>query len=170
MTSTLTVGVTFNSIQSAKDDVLKFCDDNFVNFVVDTNNKKSLRFVCKHGTRQRVRGTGNRPNQHQNFLDCKASISFFKSQKLNNLKCTKIENQLDHPVSKQIYKYGNAVLTEEEILMSSNLKNGNSKPSQIKRILLEKFNKQITIQKLKNALAKTSTDDKEDDINFVEFF
>ena len=54
--------------------------------------------------------------------------------------------------------------------MSSNLRRSNCKPSQIKRILLEKFNKQISIQKLKNVLAKTPGEDQDDNIDFEEFF
>ena len=170
MANTLSVGDIVHSDERAKAMVLKFNQDNFVDFVVETNNQKSLRFVCKHGARQRARSKGQRPKQHQNFLDCKAAISFYKSLKNGTIKCTKIYNEHNHPVSEQIYKSKNVALTEEEIVMSSNLRSGNCKPSQIKRILLEKFNKQISIQKLKNVLAKTPGEDQDDNIDFEEFF
>ena len=53
--------------------------------------------------------------------------------------------------------------------LCANLKSGNCKPSQIKRILYEKFKKEITIQKLKNIVRKLPVD-ADDEINLEEFF
>ena len=53
--------------------------------------------------------------------------------------------------------------------MSSNLKSGNCQPSQIRRVLFEKFNTKISIQKLKNALAKTKGEDLDDGVDFGDF-
>ena len=165
----LSVEDIFTTVQDAKEKVKQFCDTEFVDMKIETNNKKYLKFVCKHGARLRARSTGNRPNQHQNFLGCKASISFFKSQKDNTLKCTKIDNEHNHAVSEKLYKHDKTALTEEEIALSTNLKNGNCKPSQIRRILLQKYQKEISIQKLKNVLAKTS-EEEGDGVDFAEFF
>ena len=44
-------------------------------------------------------------------------------------------------------------------------------PSQIKRVLVEKYNKELTIQKLKNILNNLpKTDNQEGDVDFEEFF
>ena len=119
----LSIGDIFDTVDSVKVKVQELCDGNFVDFKVETNNKKYLRFACKHGARLRLRSKGERPNQHyQNFLSCKATIAFYKSQKDDSLKCTKFDN---HAVSEQIYNHDKATLTEEEHELSSNLKNGN---------------------------------------------
>ena len=69
------------------------------------------------------------------------------------------------------YKRENAVLDEDEIDLCLNLKSGNCKPSQIKRVLVEKYNKELTIQKLKNILNNLpKTDNQEGDVDFEEFF
>ena len=106
---------------------------------------------------------GERPKQHYNHLACKAFVSFYKSLKDGTLKCTKVNNEHNHEVSEKIYNLENAKLDEVEIDLCINLKNGNCKPSQIKRVLKEKFNKDLTIQKkfllmnLKTRLTLTSS-------------
>ena len=170
MSHLLGIGDTFASVETAKEKVKEYCDDKFVDLKVETNNKNYLKFICKHGARLRPRSTGERPNQHQNFLGCKASVTFSKSLKDNSIKCTKIVDEHTHAVNEKIYKHDKVSLTEEEIVLSANLKNGKCKPSQIRRILLEKYNKEISIQKLKNVLAKTIVDEEDDSVNFAEFF
>ena len=171
MAAPLRAGDILANAEEAKEMVKQFSEANFVDFKVDTNNSKTLKFVCKHGERLRSRSKGDRPKQHYNFIDCKATISFYKSKKDGTCKCTRLDNIHNHPVSEQFYKFDNVTLTEEEIDLCANLRSGNCKPSQIKRILLEKFHKEITIQKLKNVLRnKVPSDDPEDDVNFEEFF
>ena len=102
-------------------------------------------------------------------MDCEASISLYNSQKDSSITCTKINNEHTHPVSQAIFDHDNVELTQTELDLCANLKNGNCKPSQIKKVLLEKFNKDITIQKLKNAMKKIP-DNPDDEIDFEDFF
>ena len=157
----------FTSVEEAKNVVQRYTETNYVDFKVATNNAKALKYCCKYGTRLRRRGKGEREGQHYNALQCQATITFYKSQKDGSLKCTKLDNVHSHPVSEKIYNDENVVLEEEELNLCANLRAGNCKPNQIKRVLLEKFNKKITIQKLKNTLAKLPSED--DDVDFETF-
>ena len=104
MASLLEVGKVFRGEEVAKAAVDDFGKTNFVDFVVDTNNKLCLKYVCKHGARFRPRCSGERPKQHYNALECSAVISFYKSPKLNGgTKCTRLEDIHNHPVSQLIY-------------------------------------------------------------------
>ena len=156
----LKVGDTFASVQGAKDAV------NWFKQQIDTNNKTSLVYHCNHGGR--VRGSkskGERPKQHYNNLGCKAMISFYKSKKDGSLTCKAVNNEHNHEVSAKVFNFENSTL---------NLKSGNCKPSQIKRVLNEKFQKDLTLQNLKNVLRNISDNNTEDldreSINFAEFF
>ena len=80
-----------------------------------------------------------------------------------------MNNEHTHPLSEAIYKHDNLKLSQDEMDLCANLKSGNCKPSQIKRVLYEKFKKEITIQKLKNIVRKLPVD-ADDEINFEEFF
>ena len=165
-------GDTFANVEDAKEAVKEFGSAVFADFRVDTNNKYSLRFFCKHGGRKKDKtGTGARKKQHYNHMDCKASISLYKSQKDGSITCTKINSEHTHPVSKAIFDHNNVELTQTELDLCANLKNGNCKPSQIKKVLLEKFNKDITIQKLKNVMKNIPANPLDDDeVNFQDFF
>ena len=149
------VGSIYESEDEIKESVRKFNEVNFVDFVVATYNKKSLRFVCKHkhGCPQRKRSTGIRVHQHYNAQNCKAVINFYKTAK-GLLKCTVLDNVHNHPVSEALYNHEHVVLNEEEMDLCVSLRSGNCKPSQIKRVMLEKYKKNITIQKLKNMMSK----------------
>ena len=149
----LIVGSTYESEDVIKESVRKFNETNFVDFVIATNNEKSLRVVCKHGCPQRKRSTGIRVHQHYNAQNCKAVINFYKTSK-GLLKCTVLDNVHNHPVSEALYKHEHVVLNEEDLDLCVSLRSGNCKPSQLKRVMLEKFNKNITIQKLKNMMSK----------------
>ena len=130
---------------------------------MNTNNKTCLRYFCKHGGRVKdKKGTGERIKQHNNHMGCTALISFYKSQKNGSLTCTKVASEHNHAVSENIYNQANVQLDEEELTLCANLKSGNCQPSQIKRVLLNKYRKDITIQKLKNVtkgLAVEETDE-----------
>ena len=52
----------------------------------------------------------------------------------------------------------------------ANLRQANAKPSQIKRVLKEKFQKEVTLQKLKNLMRKIPADDDYGHIDFEEYF
>ena len=102
-------------------------------------------------------------------MGSEASISFYKSGKDESITCTKLNNEHTHPLSEAIYKHDNLKLTKDEMDLCANLNSGNCKPSQIKRVLYEKFNKEITIQKLKNIVKKLPVDD-DDEVDFEDFF
>ena len=106
MPAYLKVNDTFDTEVEVKKEIEQFCDTFFVEFVVETNNKKYLKFVCRHGYRQRRRGKGERDHQHYLFENCGAYISFYKSQKDGTLKCTRLENVHCHPVSERLYRCG----------------------------------------------------------------
>ena len=166
----LKVGDVFESVEDAKQKVKEFGATNFVDFKVETNNKTCLRMFCKHGGRVRdKKGKGERVKQHYNNLGCKASVTFYKSTKDNSITCNSINSDHTHPVSEGIYNRDNVNLDEVELDLCANLRNGNCKPSQIRRVLLEKFKKDITIQKLKNVLRKIPSEP-DADLNFEEFF
>ena len=42
------VGRYFDGVDAAKQSLKEFNEKNFTNFVVETNNKRSLVFYCKH--------------------------------------------------------------------------------------------------------------------------
>ena len=95
----LEIGDIFGNEEEAKEKVKRFNVDNYVDFIVETNNQKYLKMVCKHGLRHRVRRPKHeRSHQHHNFLECKATIAFYKSKKEGTLKCTVFDNQHNHPV------------------------------------------------------------------------
>ena len=164
----LLVGSKFETVDLVKECVKDFNKEHCVDFVVNTNNQKSLRFICKHGCPQRKRSKGERVQQHYNALNCEAFINFYKTKK-DGIKCTQINNIHNHPVSKEIYNREHVELNEEEVALCATLKSGNCKPSQIRKVMVEKFNKKLTIQKLKNILRKAIPEDTED-LDSSEFF
>ena len=54
----LLVGSKFETVDLVKECVKDFNKERCVDFVVNTNNQKSLRFICKHGCPQRKRSKG----------------------------------------------------------------------------------------------------------------
>ena len=65
----------------------------------------------------------------------------------------------NHPLSQELYQHKNVQFTEEEKDVMGVLKQGNAKPSQIKRVLLDKFKKKVSVQKIKNTIAQMFPDD-----------
>ena len=162
-------GQVFCSELEAKQAVKNFCETNYVSFRVDTNNKQCLKFCCKNGGRIRGSKTqGERIHQHYNQMNCPALVRFYKSKKDGSLTCTKIVNEHSHAVTAAIYNRDNVQLEQEEIDLCLSLKSGNCKPSQIKRVLQEKYHKEVTIQKLKNMIKKFPAEDLQEN-NFEEF-
>ena len=150
------VGKVYNSVDEVKSDISSYNDQHFTNFVVSTNNKRSLLIKCSHGRERKSESSGSRPKQHYNFLDCKASISFYKSQKAENtsVKITQVNLTHNHAVSKEIHDFQSTPLSEEEKQLVLTLKEANAKPSQIKRVLVEKKNKKLSTQRIKNLINK----------------
>ena len=71
----LKAGDSFATVEDAKEAVKDFGAAFYADFKVDTNNKYSLRYFCKHGGRKKEKtATGARKKQHYNHMDCKASI------------------------------------------------------------------------------------------------
>ena len=119
-------GDSFATVEDAKDAVKEFGSAFFADFKVNTNNKYSLRYFCKHGGRNKEKtATGARKKLHYNHMDCKASISVYKSQKDGSITCTKINNEHTHPVSQAIFDHDNVELTQTELDLCAILKNGN---------------------------------------------
>ena len=103
----LKVGEKFRDEDEAKDFIKNFSKANFCDFNVGTNNAKQLLFHCKHSRFRKHKGTGNRPQQHYNYMDCHAKIWFYKSQKRSDrsLKITQIDLDHTHPLSEEIYNH-----------------------------------------------------------------
>ena len=162
-------GAIFNTSEEALESVVAYNEANFVDFRSETHKKKSYRFVCKHGCRQNARGKGERPLQHYNVLGCEAAINFYISQKDETLKCTKLKKNHNHVVSEQLYNHEHTKLNQDEVELCATLRDGNCKPSQIKRVILEKFNKDVKISKFRNILRKVPSG-KDNDVDYEEFF
>ena len=147
-------GDVFPTVEDAKKAVKAYGAAVFTSFRVDTNNKLVLKFTCKHGGRKKEKKcTGERIKQHYNHLGCNVSINFYKSQKDGgSLSCTKIIRDHNHLVSQQIYDFENVNLNADEMGLCANLKLGNCKPSQIKRVLLAKYNKKLQFRNSKTFL------------------
>ena len=102
-------GASFGGVDDAKEVVKEFNKKHFVDFVVAANNKKTLRFVCKHGCAQRKRTKGLRKTQHYNAQNCGAFVNFYKT-KNEGIKCTQFINTHNHPVSEEIYNHEHVIL------------------------------------------------------------
>lgn len=144
--------------------VTLYNNEHFTEFVVETNNKKSLIFKCKNGVYRQSESNGSRPKQHHNFLGCTASIQLYKSQKdSQTIKVTKVSfEHNNHAINERTYNVRNTSLNSEEESLVRNLTNANAKTSQIKRILSNRFQKQFTTQRLKNIIKGISEADNED--------
>ena len=151
----LAVGATFSSTDDAIAYVSTYNDTNFTNFVRTSNCKKALVYCCRHGIQRSSKFKGARPNQHYNFVDCKATIRMYKS-KDGSLKVTR--SNLEHSnhilVNESVHGFNSDNLDEIEIDLVRTLKEANTKTSQIKRILCTRTNKRISTQRMKNLIAK----------------
>ena len=137
-TNIFEVGKIFSSIEEVKTAILEYNSLNYTDFVIRSNNSKSVYVECKHGRERKSESTGKRPKQHYNFLGCKAFIRLYKS-KDGRIKVTKlILEHCNHPTTSEIYQHNHALLDEEDEELVLTLKDANAKPSQIKRVLAEK--------------------------------
>ena len=77
-------GLCFDTTEQAKQFMINYNKKNFTNFVIASNCKKTLVYMCKHGKPAGKNGksssTGKRPKQHYNNLGCEASIRMYKSK------------------------------------------------------------------------------------------
>ena len=84
----------------------------------------------------------------------KASLRVYISQKDGTLKIT--QSNLQHSnqeCSEEIFSFQNTTLDDDKDLVMT-LKEANTKPSQIKRVLAERKNKNISTQRLRNLISK----------------
>ena len=141
----LAVGATFSSTDDAIAYVSTYNDTNFTNFVKTSNCKKALVYCCRHGIQRSSKSKGARPNQHSNFVDCKATIRMYKSNNGSNL-----QHSNHILVNESVHGFNSDNLDEIEIDLVRTLKEANTKTSQIKRILCTRTNKRISTQRMKN--------------------
>ena len=147
----------FENENAAKAAIAQYNKKNFCDFIIRTNNKKSLLAVCKHGHERKSDSKGLRRNLHYNFVGCKAKINMYKSQVNGSTSLSITSLILDHNghmVNEDIYNRENVHITDEEQELIKTLAGANTKPSQMKRILQEKFNKRVKIKKIQNLITK----------------
>ena len=86
------------------------------------------------------------------------------------MKMTKVHLCHNHTASKDVHDVQHPVLDDEEKELILTLKEANAKPSQIKRVLIERKNKKLTTQQLKNLISKfLKTNNSVDDHNLEQF-
>ena len=159
------IGQRFENVEKAKEFVKKYNEENFTNFVVESNNKRSMVLVCKHSVHRDSKSKGKREILSYNYLGCPAKIRMYKSQKgeeVGSVKVTAVDLEHNHSTSKEIFESENVNFTEDEKDLITTLKAVNAKPSQIKAVLLERSKKNVTIQRLKNLVRKMSPVEDED--------
>ena len=150
-------GRVFHSIEELKECVRRYNDKHFTNFIIRSNNKNAVVIGCRHGIERQSKSSGKRPKQHYNFLGCDAFVRLYKSQKPGaySMKVTKVNlEHTNHEPTEEIHQYENSCLDEDDRDLVLTLKEANAKPSQIKRVLVEKKNKHISTQRLRNLIKK----------------
>ena len=75
------VGKIFGNVEEVKSAVREYNEQNYTEFIVETNNKNSLILVCKYGRIRASKSQGIRKNLQYNNLKCKACIALYKSKK-----------------------------------------------------------------------------------------
>ena len=150
----LAVGTVFASLEDAMARISNYNEENFTNFVVTNNNKKSLVYTCRNGVERKSKCGGIRPNQHYNFVDCKAIIRIYKLTD-GTLRVSQLNlDHINHIVSETVHRFNNDSLNDEEIDLVRTLKEANTKTSQIKRMLCTRTNKRMSTQRVKNLISK----------------
>ena len=160
------VGQLFKTEEDAKTFLQKYNEQNFTELRIRSNHKKAMVVTCKHGIFRKTTSKDIRPHTRFNFVGCKAKINFYKSQVpgSTSLKVTQVNlEHNDHEVNKDVYNRANINISEEEEDLIKILADAKTKPSRIQKILLEKSNKRVTIQKLKNLVAKITPTENEDE-------
>ena len=134
----------FSTVEDVKVFIKVVNDKHYTNFVVETNNKFSLVFVCKHGVHRNSKSKGKRTALHYNYMGCYAKIRFYKSQRAGEekkLRLSAFDLNHNHSTTKEVYESENVHFSKDEVELITTLKAANAKPSQIKRVLLEKTKK-----------------------------
>ena len=147
----------FDDTEAAKNFMKKYNEENYTEFIVSSNCKKSLIFSCKHSIYRDSRSTGERVKHHFNYLACPAKIRMYKSQnptKAGSVKITQMNLEHSHPICKEIFENQNVVFTDEEKDLIATLKAANAKNSQIQRVLFERTKKKVSVIKFKNLIQR----------------
>ena len=155
----------FENVEKAKEFVKKYNEENFTNYVVESNNKRSMVLVCKHSVHRDSKSKSKREILSYNYLGCPAKIRMYKSQKgeeVGSVRVTAVDLEHNHSTSKEIFESENVNFTEDEKDLITTLKAVNAKPSQIKAVILDRSKKNVTIQRLKNLVRKMSPVEDED--------
>ena len=148
---------TFENTEAAKNFMKKFNEENYTDFIVSSNCKKSLIFSCKHSIYRDSKSKGERVKHHFNYLACPAKVRMYKSQKpseAGSVKVTQLTLEHSHPICKEIFENQNVVFTDEEKDLIATLKAANAKNSQIQRVLFERSKKKVSVIKLKNLIQR----------------
>lgn len=160
------VGQVFKNEEAAKVFLKDYNRKNFTEFRIRTNFKKAMVLTCKHGIFRTTTSKDIRPNTHFNFVGCKAKINCYKSQVVGSTSVRVTQVNLehnDHEVNQDVYNQATVNFTEEEEDLIKILKDANTKPSRIQKVLLQKSKKRVHIQKLKNLVAKFSPVESEEE-------
>ena len=151
--------MTFSTVEDVKVFIKYINEKHYTNFVVETNNKFSLVFYCKHGVHRNSKSKGQRTTLHYNYMGCPAKIRFYKVQRTEEerkLRLSSFDLNHNHSTTKEVFESENVHFSKDEVELITTLKAANAKPSQIKRVLLEKTKKKVTIKRLKNLIQKIS--------------
>ena len=160
------VGQVFDNEEEAKAFLKEYNKRNFTEIRIRSNHKKAMVFTCKHGVKRTTRSKDIRPHTHFNYVGCTVKINFYKSQVEGNtsVRVTQVNLQHNnHEVNQVVYNQANVNLTEGEEDLVKILKDANTTPSRIQKVLLQNSNKRVHIQKLKNLVAKIAPVESEDD-------
>ena len=125
----------------------------FATLVVMKNDKKRLLMSCKHARCRPSKATSTRPRQHYQHTGCQARISFTKLSS-GLLKCMEIQDEHNHPLSSLEFAQRNVKLSNEEEEIVKLWSDANVKPGKMQRLLDDKFEKYVPLQKLRNIANK----------------
>ena len=120
----MNVGKVFGSVQEARHFMKRYNDENACEFRCETNNHNSLVFKCKKRFERAYKGTGIRPKQHYNYLECKAFVRCYKTQareRIGELKITRLDLEHSHELDRILYDQENVKINPEEESMIKTL-------------------------------------------------
>ena len=113
------IGRQFASVDEVKDCIKKYNRENFTEYRVRTNNKRSLLFNYKHGRHRDSKSQNIRPGTHFNFSGCQhRSVSTSPRLVMESLPLNSITSHLEHTghaINEEVYNLHNTNLTDEEL-------------------------------------------------------
>ena len=99
------IGRQFASVDEVKDCIKKYNRENFTEYRVRTNNKRSLLFNYKHGRHRDSKSQNIRPGTHFRLV-------------MESLRLKSITSHLEHTghaIKEEVYNLHNTNLTDEEL-------------------------------------------------------